>query len=326
MEQWHMYAKMANMLVVYGFRGEPGVARMRRWRGPNRREGLGMPEKKAPTLRARWLGEELRRLREAKGLTAKEAGEYIQRHQGTVSRFESGEYPIRRGDLLAFLDLYGVTSKRRRESLLALREEVWRTGWWDGYAGDVDHGFIDYVWLESHATLIRYYDVELHVGLLQTERYAAAVIRAAEPDATEEQVARWVELRMARQRILDGDSPVAIRSVLNEAVLLRMVGDPDVMKEQLEHLLERVARPNFDIRVLPLSSGSPMGTAGSFRIVTLGEPFSEDVAYQETMLGMLYVESPNIERFVYAYDRLEKAALSPSESIAAISAAAKEWS
>ncbi|HEX6076638.1 MAG TPA: helix-turn-helix transcriptional regulator [Micromonosporaceae bacterium] len=285
-----------------------------------------MPEKKTPTLRARWLGEQLRRLREAKGFTAKEAGEYIQRHQGTVSRFEIGEYPIRRGDLLAFLDLYGVSSKRQRDSMMALREEVWRTGWWDGYASDVNHSFIDYVWLESRATQIRYYDVELHVGLLQTERYATAVIRAAEPDATEDQISRWVELRMARQRILDGDSPVAIRSVLNEAVLLRKVGDPDVMKGQLEHLLECVARSNIDIRVLPLSAGSPTGTAGAFRIVTLGEPFRDDIAYQETVMGMLYVESPDNARFVHAYDRLEKAALSPSESIAVISAAAKEWS
>jgi transcriptional regulator with XRE-family HTH domain len=314
------------MLVIYGFRGRSSAAGMRGWRGSNRWEGLGMPEKKAPTLRARWLGEELRRLREAKGLTARAAGEYIQRHQGTVSRFESGEYPIRRGDLLAFLDLYGVTNKRQRDGLLALREEVWRTGWWDGYAGDVDHRFIDYVWLESHATLIRCYDVELHVGLLQTERYATAVIRAAEPDATEEQVVRWVELRMARQRILEGEKPVAIRGVLNEAVLLRKVGDPDVMKEQLEHLLECAARPNIDIQVLPLSSGSPVGNTGSFRIVAMGEPFSENVAYQETMLGMLYVESPDNERFMHAYDRLEKAALGPPESIAVISAAAKEWS
>lgn len=285
-----------------------------------------MAQKKTPTLRARWLGDQLRKLREDKGYTTKEAGEYVQRHQGTVSRFESGEYPIRRGDLLAFLDLYGVTNKRQRQSLIALREEVWRTGWWDGYASDVDHDFIDYVWLESRATLIRYYDVELHVGLLQTESYAAAVIRAAEPGASEEQISRWVELRMARQRILQSDHPMEIRSVLNEAVLLRKVGDPDVMKEQAEHLLECAARPNIEIRVLPLSSGSPLGNTGSFRIVTLGEPLSDDVAYQETMLGMLYVESPDNERFVHAYDRLEKAALGPSESIAVISAAAKEWS
>jgi transcriptional regulator with XRE-family HTH domain len=292
----------------------------------NPQEGPGMPQKKTPTLRARWLGDELRKLREAKGYTTKEAGEYVQRHQGTVSRFETGEYPIRRGDLLAFLDLYGVTNKRQRESLLALREEVWRTGWWDGYASDVDRNFIDYVWLESRATLIRSYDLEVILGLLQTERYANAVITAAEPDATPEQIARWLELRMERQRILHGDSPAAIQDVVNEAVLRRQVGSSEVMREQLEHLMDSASRHNIDVRILPLSAGSPTGNMGGFRIVTLGEPFSDDVAYQETVAGTIYVESPENEAFVAAYDRLQKSALSPSESIELISSVAKEWS
>jgi transcriptional regulator with XRE-family HTH domain len=283
-----------------------------------------MPEKKAPTLRARWLGEELRRLREAKGLTAKQAGEYIQRHQGTVSRFESGEYPIRRGDLLAFLDLYGVTNKRQRESLLALREEVWRTGWWDGYAEDVDHGFIDYVWLENRASLIRTYDVELIPGLLQVERYAHAVIATAEPDSADDQVARWVELRMTRQRILESANPVAIHAILNEAVLVRQVAEPDIMREQLDHLIDCTSRTNVEIQVLPFSSGSPLGIIGAFKIFTLAEPFQDDVAYQETIAGCMYVESPESERFVHAYDRLRKVALGSEESRALISAVAKE--
>jgi transcriptional regulator with XRE-family HTH domain len=285
-----------------------------------------MAQKKTPTLRARWLGDQLRKLREAKGYTTKEAGEYVQRHQGTVSRFESGEYPIRRGDLLAFLDLYGVTSKRQRESLIALREEVWRTGWWDGYASDVDHDFIDYVWLESRAALIRSYDLEVLLGLLQTERYATAVIRRAEPDATDEQVSRWVELRMARQRILDGPNQAVIRAIVNEAVLRRQVGSREVMREQLDHLADIASRRNIDVRALPLSAGSPTGAMGAFRIVTLGEPFGDDVAYQETVAGTIYVESPDNEAFVRAYDRLRAATLSSSESIALISAAAKEWS
>lgn len=283
-----------------------------------------MPEKKAPTLRARWLGEELRRLREAKGLTAKAAGEYIQRHQGTVSRFESGEYPIRRGDLLAFLDLYGVTNKRQRESLLALREEVWRTGWWDGYASDVDHTFIDFVWLENRASLIRTYDVELVPGLLQAEPYARAVISSAEQDATEEQVSRWVDFRMHRQRILEGDSPVPIRAILSEAVLLRQVGGREIMVAQLDHLLSCFSRPNIELQIMPFSVGFPTGIMGGFKVFTLGQPLADDVAYQETIVGPVYVESPDSERLAHAFDRLAKLALSPEESQALITEVAKE--
>lgn len=319
-----MYAYMANMPVIYGFRGRVSVPGMRGWRGSNCWEGLGMPEKKASTLRARWLGEELRRLREAKRLTAREAGEYIQRHQGTVSRFESGEYPIRRGDLLAFLDLYGVTNKRQRDGLLALREEVWRTGWWDGYAGDVDHGFIDYVWLESRASLIRTYDIELVPGLLQAEPYARAVVSSAEQDATEDQISRWVEFRMHRQRILEDDSPVPIRAILSEAVLLRQVGSREVMATQLDHLLNCFSRPNIEVQILPFSVGVPTGIMGGFKVFTLGPPLADDVAYQETIAGCVYVESPDSERFVHAYDRLAKLAMSREESKALITEVAKE--
>ncbi|HEX6076635.1 MAG TPA: DUF5753 domain-containing protein [Micromonosporaceae bacterium] len=99
-------------------------------------------------------------------------------------------------------------------------------GW---YASDDDYGFIDYVWLENRASLIRTYDVELVPGLLQVEPYARAVISGAEPDATEEQISRWVEFRMNRQRILEGDTPVVLRAILSEAVLLRQVGGREVM-------------------------------------------------------------------------------------------------
>src|SRR5262249_43284933 len=145
-----------------------------------------------------------------------------ERDPSTVSRFESAEYPVRRADLMALLDFYTVSDKRRREALLTLREDVWRKGWWDGYADEVDRRFIDYVWLESRAREIHTFDNTLLLGLLQTRDYAKAVIAAADFDASTEQIERWVELRMTRQGILASDDPPRLVSIVDEAVLPRV--------------------------------------------------------------------------------------------------------
>src|SRR5262245_6216725 len=108
-----------------------------------------MAAPKQVTLRAQWLGQELRELRAAKRLMLREAAAYLQRDPSTVSRFESGEYPIRRPDLMALMDLYGVADAARRDNLMKLSQEVWQKGWWDGYADDVTGSFVDYIWLES---------------------------------------------------------------------------------------------------------------------------------------------------------------------------------
>ncbi|MGH3925944.1 MAG: Scr1 family TA system antitoxin-like transcriptional regulator, partial [Pseudonocardiaceae bacterium] len=152
-----------------------------------------MSTKPKPTLRAQWLGQSLRELRDATGMTLARAGEFLQRNAATVSRFESGEYPIRRPDLMALLDLYGVSDRRKRDGLLRLSDDVWQKGWWDGYEPDVERQFVDFVWLESRATVIRSFDPLLVTGLLQTRQYAEAVITAAEWEAEPAQIARWVQ-------------------------------------------------------------------------------------------------------------------------------------
>ena len=103
-----------------------------------------MPIEPRPTLRAQWLGQSLRELRDAKGMTLARAADLLQRNASTVSRFESGEYSIRRPDLMVLLDLYGVSDRRQRDSLLRLSEEAWQKGWWDGYQ-ELEQPFVDFV-------------------------------------------------------------------------------------------------------------------------------------------------------------------------------------
>lgn len=275
------------------------------------------------TLRSQWLGQQLRELRETSKLMVKDVAEYLQRDPGTVSRFESGRYPIRRPDLMALLDLYGVSNRKRREALMTLSEDVWQKGWWDGYSGDVVGTLVDYVWLESRADEVRSFDAFVVPGLLQTPEYAEAVIAAGDPGATPEQIERWIELRMARQGVLNENTP-RLSAILDESVLRREVGSPEIMAAQLGRLAECAAMDKVDLRILPFRAGSPSSTRGAFRIFRLPEPFPE-VAYAETLAGAIYVESPDTDRFLRAYDGHRAHALGLAESADLISSALEEW-
>jgi transcriptional regulator with XRE-family HTH domain len=279
---------------------------------------------RGPTLRAQWLGQQLRERREAGGLTLKEAAEYLQRDPSTVSRFESGVYPIRRGDLLALLDFYRIHEQREREELFRLSEEVWQTGWWDGFAKDIDRQFIEVPWLEARAERICSYNAMVVPGIMQTRAYAETVIRAAEGVAASyEQMARWVELRMTRQQVLDGENPTRMIAIIEEWVLRRSIGGAATMREQLERLVELSNRPSIEVRVLPFSVGPHAGHEGSFIVFEMPEPYP-DVAYVVTLAGSLYVETPGTQRFAQAYDQLQRVALGPEESAGMILAIAEE--
>ncbi len=271
-----------------------------------------MPTKSTPTLRAQWLGQSLRELRDSNAMTLARAGEFLQRNASTVSRFESGEYPIRRPDLMALLDLYGVSDRRKRDGLLRLSEDVWQKGWWDGYE-ELEQPFVDYVWLESRATTIRAFDTNLVPGLLQTRDYAQAVITAAAWAADAEQIARWVQVRMDRQSVLHRDAPPRVTAIIDEFVLRREVGGPDVLASQLAHLLTCAKLPQLDLRVLPASTGAHASLNGGFLVFSIAEP-DMDIGYAETVGGAVYIEPPDSERFVQVYDRILDSALGPAES------------
>ncbi len=273
-----------------------------------------MLTKPRPTLRAQRLGQSLRELRDASKMTLVQAGEFLQRNAATVSRFESGEYPIRRPDLMALLDLYGVSERRKRDGLLRLSEDVWQKGWWDGYTEDVERQFVDFVWLESRATEIRVFESTLCPGLLQIRDYAEAVITAAEWEAEPEQITRRVQLRMDRQAALHRAEPPRFTAIVDEFALRREVGGSGVLADQLSHLLVCAELPQVDLRVLPSGIGAHASHRGSFQVVTTMEPDC-DVGYAETVGGAVYVEPPDSERFIRVYDRLLDSALGPAESV-----------
>jgi len=282
-----------------------------------------MPRTPSPTVRGRRLRYELRRLREQAGLTRDEVARRLEWSGSKISRIETGQSRAQTGDVRDLLDIYGVTDDEA-EALVQLAREARRRGWWTAY-NDVFTG--TYVGLEAEASAMRTYEPQIIPGLLETEDYTRALIRAGLVRADPAEIERRVEARLARQEILRRPDALAIWAVLDEPAIRRPVGGPAVMSAQLQHLIEVTATPNSKItlQILPLAVGSHPGLSGPF--VILDFPIAEDpsVVYLETATDGLYLEeTAEIERYTLMFDHLRSSALSSSESASLIARAAQE--
>jgi transcriptional regulator with XRE-family HTH domain len=282
-----------------------------------------MAAKRGATLRSQWLGKHLRELRETAGLTLKEAGEYLQRDASTVSRFEAGLYPARTADVVALLDLYGIADLTQRDGLIRLSREVWQSGWWDAYSEDMPLGIVHYAWLEPRAKKIHSFDTMVIPGLLQTRDYMEAVIRADDVDVADEQINRWIEFRLERQKLLATTDAPELSTILDERTVRRVIGGPEVMRQQLTQLAKFASQPRIEIRLLPFSTGAHASPDGSFRIFELPEPYAA-IAYAPTPAGAIYLESEAADKLKMKYDRIRHDALSTDESLDLIMAIAEQ--
>jgi len=276
-----------------------------------------------PTVRQRRLAQALRDLRHEAGLTQDAVVARMGWHTSKLFRMENARSPrVDWLDVRELMDMYGVRSPHR-EALIQLARDARMRGWWTPYR-DVFTG--SYVALEDESSAMRLYCPELVPGLLQTEDYARAVIRAVRPAYDEESVERRVTARRARQQELL-DRPVApdLGLVLNEAVLRRLVGGPDVMAAQLEALAAAARRPRVMLQVLPFSAGAHASLEGGFVLIKFPEETDPDVVYVEGIMGDLYLESvEGVKRYQSAFERIQAVALSPKESSAFISSLARE--
>ncbi|MEO3860092.1 helix-turn-helix transcriptional regulator [Acrocarpospora sp. B8E8] len=285
---------------------------------------FAMAGRRGPTLRTQWLGKQLRELREAAKLTLRDAGDYIQRDPATISRIESGLVPARTPDVIALLNLYGISNKAKREGMERLSREVWQTGWWDGYTPEALGGMLDRAWLESRAERIRIYEPMVIPGLFQTREYASAVITAGDAGASPERINQWLEFRMARQKMLESDPHPRIEMILDEALMHRVIGGPRVMSAQLRRLALAADRPDVEVRIVPFSVGAHASPNGGFLIFDMPDPYP-DVAYAETRGGAVYAESDGADSFMRTYDSLQTIALIPDASAKFIRNAAKRF-
>ncbi len=179
--------------------------------------------------------------------------------------------------------------------------------------------------MEAAADSIRSYSQALIPGLLQTAEYARAVLGAIRTDLEATEIDRRVELRIARQQLLIGESPLTLATILDEAIVRRPVGAPMIMRRQLEHLAKVAALRNITLQVLPFHSGAHAGMDGEFAIIGFPEPAETDVVYIENATSDLYVEDADaVSRYIEIFNRVRDAALSPTASRAFLARAARE--
>jgi transcriptional regulator with XRE-family HTH domain len=263
------------------------------------------PTSGGPTVRRILVGAQLRRLREAKGITREDAGYTIRASESKISRLELGRVSFKERDVADLLTLYGVDDPEQREALLALAREANSPGWWHTYDDVLPNWFQTYVGLEEAATLIRTYEVQFVPGLLQTEDYARAVTVSGAPEAPPEEVERRVSLRMTRQQLLHRAEPPRLWAVVDEAALRRPIGGSKVMRGQIRHLLEVMAMPNVTVQIMPFRFGGHAADGGAFSILRFPEADLPDVVYVEQLTSALYLDKrEHVDRYTQTMDRL----------------------
>lgn len=268
-----------------------------------------------PSVRRLILGSQLRRLRERSGISCAEAGYSIRGSASKISRMETGRISFKERDVEDLLTLYGLHDPDERAQLVALVAQSRQTGWWHRYNDRMPKWFEDYVGLEEAAARIQSWELQFVPGLLQTEQYARAVVAHGHPrNAGSPEVESMVELRLRRQRILDGIHPPRLWMVIDESVLHRTFGSPAVLKEQIYRLLEVTELPHISLQVIPFSRSGYVAE-GAFSILRFAEAELPDIAYVEHLTGALYLERlDELEVYGRAFDRLVVDADTPRAS------------
>ncbi|HTV98770.1 MAG TPA: helix-turn-helix transcriptional regulator [Streptosporangiaceae bacterium] len=278
----------------------------------------------SPTLRGRRLAAELMLRREATSLSREEVARRLEWSTSTVFRIETGRSRPQPGNVRALLELYGVTGPER-DGLIQLARDARQPGWWHSFRDVLPNPYEVYIGLEAGAAAIRDFEPVVVPGLLQTEGYAREVFRNGARELDREDVERRVQVRMARQEILTRADRPRLWAVVDEAVIRRVVGGPDLMREQLRHLIDSAAQGRTTIQVVPYRAGAHAGSIGPFVILQFPEPADPAVVYVETLAGDIYLDEPaDVDCYTLAFDRLLAAALHPDDSVRLIEQAAKD--
>lgn len=279
-----------------------------------------MPERPAPTVRARQLARELRRLREAAQLTGEAVAAHLGWSSAKVSRVETARTPITVSDLRKLLDLYGAMDTDA-DRLVDLARTSRERGWWDSYVGEAPSEFATFLGLEAEASSISSFNALVVPGLLQTEDYARAMLKSLLLMPPRE-VERLVEIRRIRQdRIYRADkAPLTLHAVLDESILRRQIGGPDVLRDQLKHLVSaETDLHNVELQVLPHSAGAHPAVTGTFAILAFPHSGDPEIVSIELLDSHLFVEGVKaVYRYTLVFEELIAKAFDPADSLAFI--------
>jgi transcriptional regulator with XRE-family HTH domain len=276
----------------------------------------------SPTVWRRWLAWELRRMRAAAGLEQKQVARALRCTVTKVSYFENAQRPVVPRDLdEILLPLYGVPEDEW-PPYLAAAEKARKKGWWEEYDDDVlPDWFRRYVGFEQGAASLQTYQSSVMSGLLQTSDYMAGLMAENPVEITDDLVRRRIELRLRRQEVLTRPSdPLQCWVVLDEAVLWRAIGGPQVMRAQLDHLVDVAQQPNVTLQVLPFSRGAHPGIGTGFTILRFPWDTDPGVVYLESgsSAGLYLEELDEIDDHRRIFERLCVMSLEPDASVAMV--------
>jgi transcriptional regulator with XRE-family HTH domain len=285
-----------------------------------------MAEGGSPLVQRRRLRAELKKARQTSGLTQEQVAVAMDWSLSKVIRIEAGSSGISTNDLKALLQLYGVADSGQVDSLVALARAARERSWWSAYRDVAPASLLQLIEYESAGSVVRQFENTFIPGILQTEDYARAVIQDYYNERQgSDKLRALVELRIRREDLFDADNRPSFQFMLDEAVIRRLVAGSSVMRNQLRRLIEVAEKPNVTVEVIPFSAGLHRGMNGPFEVIEFADPSDGDIVFLESPRGDIVSDEPE-ETLKYreAFERLEKAALGPRDSLALIAEIANE--
>ncbi|NED87536.1 helix-turn-helix domain-containing protein [Streptomyces sp. SID11233] len=243
----------------------------------------------APTVLRMILGRRLQDMRLAAGASLEDAARALRVTPLTIRRLEKAEVALKPLYVEKLLETFGA-DRQEIDEFVDLAEQANEPGWWHSYRDAVPSWFTAYVSLETGAQTLRTYEPQYVTGLLQTHDYARAVLRGGLPNGSDEELTRRVELRLRRQSLLEREDAPTLWVVMEEAVLHRTVGGADVMREQIERLLDMSELPHVSLDVVSFDAGAHVGACAPFTYFRFAEPELPDIVYSEILSASVYLD------------------------------------
>jgi transcriptional regulator with XRE-family HTH domain len=279
----------------------------------------------APTVLRMILGRRLQDMRLGAGVSLEDAARALRVKPLTIRRLEKAEVGLKPLYVEKLLETYGA-GRQEIDEFIALAERANEPGWWHAYRDVLPNWFAAYVSLESGAKTLRTYEPHYVTGLLQTYGYARGVLHGGFPHGSEEELERRVDARLRRQSLLKKPDAPTLWVVMEEAVLHRVVAGPEVMREQIDRLLEASELDHISIDIVPFSAGAHVGACAPFTYFRFEEPELPDVVYSEILSGSMYLDQrADVAAHLEAHNRMSLLT-SSTDSKALLNRMRKEYS
>jgi hypothetical protein len=246
-------------------------------------------------------------------------------NEGTLYRLETARARPQRRTLIALLDLYHVEAPLR-DDLLDIARTADGQGWARPYRWQLPGEYAAYISFEAEARVVHNYESLFIPGLLHTEDYDRAMVAGVLPTAAPDEITERVEARAERQKLLEGDDPLELWAVVDEAAIRRVVGGPAVMRDQLSRVLDMMKRPNVTVQVITFDSGAHPGMPGPFAHMEFRDKLDPELVYVDTLAGDIFLEADEDIRWSRdIFDHLRAGALSPADSARLIASVRNGW-